>query len=176
MRGNVEACQCGSTAIVHARGQQGYRWFGGYDWHSDPLGCNGPARRRGLGMTAQEGTVYLLCFTGPDGRPRRYRHAGHYCGWTAGPVEDRLAQHVAGQGSPLVRAVLAAGLTVQLVATWPGTRALERRLKVGPHGVRTCPRCRAYRPPKPRQLRLPMIRKGGRQCAASPAWLWRVAA
>jgi hypothetical protein len=42
MRGNIETCLCGSTAIVHARGQQGCRWFGGYDWHSDWLGCIGP--------------------------------------------------------------------------------------------------------------------------------------
>ena len=42
MRGNVEACRCGYTAIVHARGQQGCRYFGGYDWQADRLGCNRP--------------------------------------------------------------------------------------------------------------------------------------
>ena len=34
--------RCGYTAMVHARGQQGCRLFGGYDWQADPLGCNGP--------------------------------------------------------------------------------------------------------------------------------------
>jgi hypothetical protein len=42
MRGNVQACDCGATSIVHARGQQGCRYFGGYDWQTDPLGCNSP--------------------------------------------------------------------------------------------------------------------------------------
>ena len=41
-RGNVRACRCGYTRIVHARGQQGCRFFGGYDWQTDPLGGNGP--------------------------------------------------------------------------------------------------------------------------------------
>ena len=27
---------------VHACGQQGCRFFGGYDWQADPLGCNSP--------------------------------------------------------------------------------------------------------------------------------------
>ena len=42
MRGNVQACRCGSTTITHARGQQGCRFFGGYDGQADPLGCTEP--------------------------------------------------------------------------------------------------------------------------------------
>ena len=42
MRGNIEVCTCGYTAIVHVRGQQGCRFFGRYDWQADPLGCNRP--------------------------------------------------------------------------------------------------------------------------------------
>ena len=126
-------------------------------------------------MVTQDGTVYLLCFTGPDGQPRRLHHAGHYLGWCAGPVADRLAEHVAGQGSPLIRAAIAAGLRVDLVATWPGTRALERRLKVGPHGTRVCPRCRHQPRPRPSQLRLPIrINREDRGCRPSPTPLWRL--
>ncbi len=43
MRGNVQACDCGYTSILHARGQQGCRYFGDYDWLEGPLCCNGPA-------------------------------------------------------------------------------------------------------------------------------------
>jgi hypothetical protein len=42
MRNHVEACGCGYSSITHARGQQGCCYFGGYDWQTDPLGCNGP--------------------------------------------------------------------------------------------------------------------------------------
>jgi hypothetical protein len=41
-RGNVRACSCRYTTIVHARGQQGCRYFAAHDWQTDPLGCNGP--------------------------------------------------------------------------------------------------------------------------------------
>jgi hypothetical protein len=42
MRTNVQACSCAYSTIVHARDQQHCRYFGGYDWQTDPLGCNGP--------------------------------------------------------------------------------------------------------------------------------------
>jgi predicted GIY-YIG superfamily endonuclease len=71
-----------------------------------------------------EGTVYLLCIRPP------LKHASHYAGWTEGPVEDRLARHLAGTGARLIRAALKAGLSVHLVRTWAGaTRAFERILK-----------------------------------------------
>jgi hypothetical protein len=38
----LAGCSCGYTNIVHARGQNGCRFLGGYDWQVDPLGCNGP--------------------------------------------------------------------------------------------------------------------------------------
>ena len=118
----------------------------------------------------QAGTVYVLCI-----RPA-YFHARHYIGWTCDATPTRrVAEHLNGQGSPLVAAAVAAGRAVDLVLAVAGDRGLERRWH-NRHGTRVCPRCRAQRPAKPGQLRLPMIRKGGRQCAASPSWLWRVAA
>src|SRR3954452_8463461 len=70
----------------------------------------------------QPGTVYVLHFE------PAYHHARHYIGWAVS-VEPRLAEHMAGSGSPLVRAAIAAGVRVELAATIPGSRYLERRLK-----------------------------------------------
>lgn len=85
------------------------------------------------------GTVYVLHL-----QPA-YRHAGHYVGWTAGVVEDRLATHLQGAGSPLIRAAVAVGVEVSIAATYPGTRALERRLKRWHKTRQFCPTCRAQR-------------------------------
>jgi hypothetical protein len=83
-------------------------------------------------------TVYLLHLE------PAYRHARHYLGSTARElVADRIAEHVAGRGSPLVRAAVEAGSTVELVRTWTGGRQLERRLKDRHESPRLCPRCRA---------------------------------
>jgi hypothetical protein len=46
----------------------------------------------------------------------------------ASPGRGGQSAPLAGHGSPLIRA-LAAGVQVQLAATYPGTRHLERRLK-----------------------------------------------
>lgn len=76
--------------------------------------------------------------------PRLF-HAGHYLGY-ADDVARRVAEHVAGgaRSSPLVRAALAAGSTVELVRVWPGgDRHLERRLKRRHEGPRLCPVCQA---------------------------------
>jgi predicted GIY-YIG superfamily endonuclease len=85
------------------------------------------------------GTVYVLHFDPP------YRHAGHYIGWTAGDVDARIATHLQGAGSPLVRAAVSAGVTVELVAAYPGSRALERRLKRWHKTTQFCPTCGARR-------------------------------
>jgi hypothetical protein len=60
------------------------------------------------------GTVYVLHFE------PAYKHAGHYVGWTEGDVCERIAVHLQGCGSPLVRAAVAAGVDVQLAATYEG--------------------------------------------------------
>ena len=50
------------------------------------------------------------------------KEAGHYLGSCAGDAATRLAEHVAGRGSPLVRAAVQAGSTVSVVRTWRGGR------------------------------------------------------
>jgi hypothetical protein len=87
-----------------------------------------------------DGTIYLLCI-----RPAYY-HAEHYLGYTddGDRAQARYQRHLSGNGSPLIRAAIAAGHTVELVWTKPGTRAEERRLKqIGGHGHRLCPVHRA---------------------------------
>lgn len=84
------------------------------------------------------GSLYLLHFH------RRYYHAQHYLGYVQGgakAVSERVEVHLSGNGSPLVRAVVAAGIPVVLAATWPGSRTEERRLKVWSKLRRLCPLC-----------------------------------
>jgi hypothetical protein len=83
------------------------------------------------------GTVYLVCFDAPFG------HARHYLGW-AGPgnLTARLSHHAAGTGANLLRHVARAGISWELVRTWPGDRHLERRLKNRGGHARLCPTCR----------------------------------
>ena len=104
--------------------------------------------------------IYVLEFSRP------LAHARHYIGIALdGDVERRLSEHFAieacqragahlpsHRGSPLVCAVLRAGIGVELVAVIVGDRGLERRLH-NRHGTRVCPRCVAARP-RVRQLRL----------------------
>jgi predicted GIY-YIG superfamily endonuclease len=78
-----------------------------------------------------------------------YHHARHYIGWAV-DVDTRLAEHMAGAGSPLVHAAVAAGVRVELAATLPGSRYLERRLKRWHKTGQFCPRCRAARGGKAR--------------------------
>lgn len=96
-------------------------------------------------------TLYLLHFTpayrAPIGDTGRVKVAGHYLGSTAAPVEDRLAEHLAGRGSPLVRAAVAAGCRVELVAVGAGDKKAERRLKRRHQHSAYCPRCSSS--PKP---------------------------
>lgn len=92
------------------------------------------------------GTVYLLCFA-DHGLPITHgRVARHYLGWTARPVEERIADHLKGQGSPLVAAVVDrhGPDVVTLARTWPGAdRHYERALKNRRKGTALCPACHA---------------------------------
>ena len=81
----------------------------------------------------------------PALRAGAYRHARHYVGWTAGDVDARLATHLQGAGSPLLRAAVRAGVDVQLVATYQGNRHLERGLKRWHNTGQFCPARRARR-------------------------------
>lgn len=87
------------------------------------------------------GTVYLLHFE-PGLRVRDGVYARHYIGWTSQPPEDRLAEHMAGNGSPLVKAAVAAGADVRIARLWFGVdRHFERRLKNRREAPRLCPLC-----------------------------------
>ena len=90
------------------------------------------------GAAGIEGTIYLLHFE------RRYRHAGHYTGWTT-DLDQRLAEHAAGQGARLLAVVKAAGITWTLAATCSGTRSDERARKRRGGAARWCPVCRKSR-------------------------------
>jgi len=84
-----------------------------------------------------EGVVYLIHLSRP------YRHARHYLGWTQN-LEQRLAEHRAGRGSPLLAAAIADGIELELAATWPGDRHEERRLhRYHNTPRRLCPICKA---------------------------------
>ena len=119
--------------------------------------------------------VYVLCFSRPfHGANGRHPGARHYCGIALdGDVERRLTERLSGHGSPLVRAVAAAGIGVDLVLAVPGDRGLERRFH-NAHGTRVCPRCTSQRPPRPRQLRLSSTRPPAPRRGRRPAPLWRL--
>lgn len=83
--------------------------------------------------------IYLIHFN------TAYHHARHYLGYSPHP-EARVQQHLAGQGSPLVRAVVAAGISVRAwVIHRRGGRTLERQLKLQHNGRRFCPSCSGRR-------------------------------
>lgn len=86
------------------------------------------------------GTVYLLHFDPP------YKHARHYLGWTSN-LDQRLFEHMSGQGSPLIRAAVEAGHGVVLARTWNDlTRNDERSFKNQKNGPRLCPICNGEHP------------------------------
>jgi predicted GIY-YIG superfamily endonuclease len=80
--------------------------------------------------------VYLLHFDTP------LRHARHYLGVTRRGLGTRLVEHYAGRGSRLMAAVVAAGIEVRLVRTWPAGRSRERALKRWKKNPALCPLCR----------------------------------
>ena len=83
------------------------------------------------------GNIYLLHFERP------YLHAGHYLGWTEGPIQERIARHVSGHGSPLVACVVRLGIKVLLSRSWFNvTRKKERSLKNIGGLRRQCPICK----------------------------------
>jgi hypothetical protein len=81
------------------------------------------------------GTIYLLhC-------DRAYCHARHYLGWTEGVIEQRLDRHMVGRGARLISVVTEAGIGMEVVRLWAGTRALERQIKNRKNSPRLCPIC-----------------------------------
>src|SRR5690349_15538335 len=81
----------------------------------------------------------------------RYRHAGHYLGFTEEPdVTRRVAEHLAGgaKASPLIKAAMQVGCRVTIARTWTGQgadRTRERRIKNTGTIPNYCPICRARR-------------------------------
>lgn len=72
--------------------------------------------------------IYILEFSAPLGNERhRARFYLGYC--EADRLAERLAEHRAGVGAAITRAAVARGFSLDLVATLPGDRAVERRLK-----------------------------------------------
>jgi len=80
------------------------------------------------------GQVYLIHLDQP------FRHARHYLGWTLN-LERRIAQHRAGTGAKLLRAVNRHGIRWEVVRIWPGGPDLEHTLKARKNSPRLCPVC-----------------------------------
>jgi hypothetical protein len=105
-------------------------------------------RRAEASYGPETGTTYLLHFIDPaTGEPARYKHAGHYIGWTT-DLHARLDAHARGTGARLVEVITGAGLGFTLARTWPQTtRDREDLLKHIGDARRFCPECGV----KPRQ-------------------------
>ena len=109
-----------------------------------------PRRRRGASTVVAFACVYLLHFH------QRLRHAQHYLGATEDLIR-RLAEHEHGHGSKYMAAVVAAGISWELVDTVeprPGQTIweLEREMKGDPRGpgskgsrARYCSICRGLK-------------------------------
>jgi predicted GIY-YIG superfamily endonuclease len=79
--------------------------------------------------------LYLLHFD------PRYRHAGHYLGYTE-DLPKRFALHVRGKGSPLVKAAVNNGSRIVLVRIWDEDGNAEQEIKrVMRSLVLLCPVC-----------------------------------
>lgn len=88
-------------------------------------------------MGPKQMSVYLLHFD------PRYQHAGHYIGFCQDDSpERRFEHHMAGRGSPLVKAAIAAGSRVHVAQFFPGaSRTFERKLKNWGSARKWCPAC-----------------------------------
>ena len=89
--------------------------------------------------------VYLIHFKRPIGDLSNPRgQARHYLGY-ADDLAARLEAHRNGNGAQLMEVVTDAGIPWELARTWPGDRALERKLKDRHNAPKLCPICRAER-------------------------------
>jgi predicted GIY-YIG superfamily endonuclease len=87
--------------------------------------------------------IYLIHFSQPIGSDRKT--AQHYIGYAEGDPAARLALHRAGRGAKITRAAVERGIGLEIVRTWPGDRAVERRLKQRGHAAKLCPVCNPQR-------------------------------
>lgn len=74
----------------------------------------------------QQGIIYILELERPLGSARH--SARYYCGWCT-DLDARLHEHRTGRGARMLAAAVERGIGFQVVHTFPGTRADERRLK-----------------------------------------------
>lgn len=72
------------------------------------------------------GYIYILKFSSALGNENH--RARYYLGWAL-DVDARLAEHKAGHGAKITAAAVGRGFELEIVATFPGTRADERQLK-----------------------------------------------
>jgi len=79
-------------------------------------------------------TIYLLHFEPP------YKHARHYLG-IAHDLDQRIAQHQAGNGARLTQVATNHGCKLILVRTWKGEKTDERKLKNRKNSPTLCPLC-----------------------------------
>jgi predicted GIY-YIG superfamily endonuclease len=87
------------------------------------------------------GTVYVLHFDQP------FKHANHYIGFTTRTVEDRLVEHIIGDGSKFLAKVVAAGITFRLAVVFPNVDLrYEYQLKNRGGAKRVCPICQEKSP------------------------------
>jgi hypothetical protein len=105
------------------------------------------------------GWCYLLHLSRPLGNLTNARaQAQHYSGWADDPIgdgaglEQRIAEHLAGRGSKLTRAAVAAGIEISLVAAWRAPLSFEKQLKRRKEAPRLCPICCKARGQKPKQV------------------------
>jgi hypothetical protein len=106
----------------------------------------GPRSRRpraAANYGPQRGTTYLIHIDPP------YKHARHYKGWTDRPVEQRLADHLAGRGALLTRLAVRAGSRLTLARVWPNTTKDREDSIKRQDGKRMCPEC-GVKPAAPR--------------------------
>lgn len=88
--------------------------------------------------------VYILHFS------KRYHRARHYVGYTEKP-ERRLNEHLNGysSGSPLVKAVIAAGIDVTVAAIFSEEgRDFEKKIKRSKNTPKFCPICQELKKSK----------------------------
>jgi len=82
--------------------------------------------------------IYLIHFSEP------LAHARHYIGFVDGDIDQvaaRLHEHRAGRGARILAACNRSGIRYDIVATFPGDRTEERRMKKYHKGSQHCPIC-----------------------------------
>lgn len=90
--------------------------------------------------------VYVLHFDPP------YKHARHYIGFVKDKhrIRERICEHLSGQGSPLIKAALAAQHQISLAHFWRSApRTFETRLKRRADTPAWCRSCKLHKRPIP---------------------------